>query len=92
MLWSPTGPTVEVLATATPFRAGSLANLGGVARLHNRGAAVVTFSIGSSTVTDTQLIPLSVGQDIIVAFGPTDTHAIASAAASIFITPGIGRP
>lgn len=90
MMWSPTGPTVAAGAVATRFVPVATLNLGGVARVWG-GAAGGTFSLGGSGVTNTQLIPLAAGQDIIVAYGPEVTHIIASAA-DIAATPGIGRP
>jgi hypothetical protein len=101
MIWSPTGPSVTATTGATAFRAAGniAANLGGVARVCNVGvvtegtsAATATFTIGGSGVTNTMLIPVPAGQSMYIAFGPGDTHIVASANSLLVITPGIGRP
>lgn len=91
MLWSPTGPTV--LATTDPALAErfvplSSLNLGGVARVWAELAG--SFTIGDENVLNTYEIPVGIGQDLFIAYGP-ETH-ISASAGPIFITPGIARP
>lgn len=90
MLWAPSGPTVTAVATtATQFVPTGQNNAGGVARVVNTGSATQTFTLGDSTVTATAAVPLTPGQDIVMAYGPGQTHIFASTT-DIRITPGVG--
>lgn len=89
LIWSPAGPTVLTDAAPKQFVPTASGNLGGVARVVG-GAADATFTLGSSTVINTQVIPILAGQDLFIAYGPGDTHIFASAA-DVRITPGIAR-
>jgi hypothetical protein len=92
LIWSPSGPSVPVLAAPTPFIPVGSGNLGGVARVVNVGGAVATFTTGiGGGITNTQAIPVPTGTDLFIAYGPQDTHVVASAPDLLVITPGIGR-
>lgn len=96
MLWTPIGVTVSVTAASgagTNFISSSIAgNYGSlVSRIFNADTATQSFTLGASSVTNTKLIPLSAGQDIVVAHAGTEIY-IAASSTNIRITPGVGRP
>jgi len=95
MAWSPTGPTVTTVAdTPLRFVPAATGNLGGVVRVFNGGAGLVTFTLGNSALAaNTDAIPVGTGfrSDLYVAYGPGITHIISSVG-PLSATPGIARP
>ena len=92
MIWSPTGPAVQIANSATQFVAASNVNLGGVARLVNVTAAAITVTLGGSGVTNTLVIPVPAQGETHIAYGAGVTHGISSAATGLWCAPGISRP
>lgn len=94
IIWSPTGPAVAAgTGPGGPFRTANnvAANLGGVAWVFNDTDATQRFTIGNASVVNTTLVPLGPRQGMFIAFGPTDTHIVATSL-EVWTTPGIARP
>lgn len=92
MIWSPAGPTVIANEQPERFVPLTSGNLGGVARVVG-GTLDGTFTLGPSTmIADAMLIPILIGQELFIAYGPGDTHIYVSTATDVRITPGIARP
>lgn len=90
MLWSPAGAAVAITNAATAFNS---AGKPGVAMIANVTLDTLgTFTLGGSGVTNATAIPVPVGCVLYVAYGESDTHAIAAANSVLRITPGVGRP
>lgn len=89
IIWSPTGPTVAAgAAFRTPNNIAS--DLGGVAWVFNDTDLTQRFTIGNASVINTTLVPLGPRQGMFIAYGPTDTHIVATSV-EVWATPGIGR-
>lgn len=91
VIWSPSGPTVPITAADTQFTPIGTGNLGGIARVCNVGGATGRFTLGALGVTNSNDIPVPVGQSLFIAYGPQDTHVIGDLPDLLEITPGIGR-